>query len=315
MAAKVWMLFESGAAAEVVLSAHLTPEGNSRPIEAYLTLECDRSFSRAALRGAETAYTWAQEKVFHLSPQIISYDLLGLPNDRGVTGESGGLAFALALATHLYGDNTHPIAATGEIIASPDGGPVTSIQGINAKLAAAITLLPEDGLIFYPKENDFEVSTKVHQQALTKGITLHAVESVEQALGLLFPESSLISKRKALKPWHLIVLLALLSIVVSMIFSDDKTSRKVEPKRQIQQIDEAQPVIDEDRGDIEAVEVPATPTRTQALPEPVIAAPVKATIKSEQHSTAVEAHIDNESGSIPLLIPPARTNVDQHGFD
>lgn len=242
MAAKVWMLFESGAAAEVILSAHLTPEGNSRPIEAYLTLECDRSFSPAALRGAETAYTWAQEKLFHLSPQIISYDLLGLPNNRGVTGESGGLAFAIALATHLYGDNNLPIAATGEIISSTEGGPITAIQEINAKLKVATDQLPAGGLVFYPKENEFEVSTKVQQQALSKGLTLYAVESVEQALYILFPEANQISPHKALKPWHILILLALISILSSALFSNDKRSER----HQTQQIDEPQSIISEE---------------------------------------------------------------------
>ncbi|MBW2186398.1 MAG: hypothetical protein JRG71_08380 [Deltaproteobacteria bacterium] len=266
MAGKVWMLFECGAAAEVVLSAHLTPEGNSRPIEAYLTLECDRSFSHAALRGAETAYTWARGKLFHLSPQIISYDLLDLPKDRGVKGESGGLAFALALATHLYGDNSLPIAATGEIVASADGGPVTSIKGINAKLGAAITLLPEDGLIFYPKENEFEVSTKVQQQALAKGLPLHAVESVEQALNILFPEANLISPHKALKPWHFIVFLALLSILVSAIFSDDdKATDTVKKPQHVQQVDESQAITPQDVVPVPSKATPVTPEEVPAI--------------------------------------------------
>jgi len=315
MAAKVWMLFESGAAAEVVLSAHLTPEGNSRPIEAYLTLECDRSFSRAALRGAETAYTWAQGKLFKLSPQIISYDLLGLSNDRGVTGESGGLAFALALATHLYGDNERPIAATGEIVASPDGGPVTSIQGINAKLAAAITLLPDDGLIFYPKENDFEVSTKVQQRAQTKGVTLHAVESVEQALSLLFPESSLITKRKALKPWHFIVLLALLSILVSAIFSDDKTRDRVEPERQIEQIDSSQTVMDGKKDDIAPEVIPVAPKLIQTLPVPVSVEAEKVTITVKKSTQPEVIPVAVEEVTITPQVPIVDKKVDQHGFD
>lgn len=303
MAAKVWMLFESGAAAEVVLSAHLTPEGNSRPIEAYLTLECDRSFSRAALRGAETAYTWAQEKLFHLSPQIISYDLLGLPNDRGVTGESGGLAFALALATHLYGDNTRPIAATGEIVASPDGGPVVAIQGINEKLHAAIDQLPADGLIFYPKENDFEVSTKARQQAIDKGLTLHAVESVEQALDILFPTASLIKPSKAIKPWHIIVVLALLSIVVSMIFStDDQLTDQSEEPQHIQINHETQPAITNEVTTAQPEQITVTPEIIQTKPEVIAAEPETTTISTEEITIAPQA-------------TPIRKKVDQHGFD
>lgn len=241
MAAKVSMLFESGVAAEVMLSAHLTPEGNSRPIEAYLTFECDHSFSRAALLGAETAYTWAQEKLFHLSPQIISYDILDLPNDCEVTGESCGLAFAIALATHLYGDNNLPIAATGEIVAKHDGGPVAATQEINAKLIGATEQLPAGGLIFYPKENEFEVSTKARQQAIDKEVTLHAVESVEQALDIIFPSASLIKPNKALKPWHFFALLALISIAVSAIFSnEDKSTDSLEEPQHIQQIKEPQ---------------------------------------------------------------------------
>lgn len=186
MAAQVWMLFESGNATEVVLNPHLNSDKDTRPINAYLTVECNRSFTRAALRGAEVAYTWARKRDPELKPQTISYDLKGLADNCSLTGESGGLAFALALASHLVGNNSLPVAATGEIMASADGGPIKRIEGINEKLVAAATLLPEGGWIFYPKDNDSEITEEVHALVNKMKLSIHAIKCVDEALQLLF---------------------------------------------------------------------------------------------------------------------------------
>lgn len=236
MAAQVWMLFESGNAAEVVLNSYLNPHTEIRPINAYLTVDCNRSFSRAALRGAETAYTWARARNPELKPQTISYDLKGLPGNRSLTGESGGIAFAVALASHLVGNSSLSVAATGEIMASADGGPIKRIEGINEKLVAAATLLPEGGWVFYPQDNDGEITEEVNTLLNEKRLSRHAVGCVDEALKLLFSKEeeqeikqpAAVIKHNKLSPKHMIWAGVSLAIAVFLCLTV-LTGNKVAP--------------------------------------------------------------------------------------
>jgi hypothetical protein len=185
MTSPVWMLFESGTGVEVNLSLYAAPPDRSRPIDAFVTTECEGSFTRSARRGAEAAYAWAIKNHPAIPPSVVSYDLKGLSANQKVAGESGGLAFAIALARHLTGIDPGPVAATGEIIASPNGGPVGPIRGIVAKLEAAARLLPEGGWVFYPEGNDDEVPDELRRSLSVKGLRVHRVTSVEQVLALL----------------------------------------------------------------------------------------------------------------------------------
>jgi hypothetical protein len=62
------------------------------------------------------------------------------------------LAFAVALAKRLLNKDPGPVAATGIVESSHNGGPIKRVRGIEAKLeAAGISYLPEDGF-FIPKK-------------------------------------------------------------------------------------------------------------------------------------------------------------------
>lgn len=183
---QTYILFEDGHSVEVNLSLYAAPKGSNRPIDAYLVTECEGDFTRAARRAAETVYNKLQTTQ-DLEPQVVGFDLHGLEAGQSITGGSGGLAFAIALAKKLYsGKDIGPVAATGEIQSSRGGGVINPVKGITAKLLAASQRVPENGWVFYPKENEKEVPEGLKKVCRKKGINLYAVATVNEALDLLF---------------------------------------------------------------------------------------------------------------------------------
>ncbi len=183
---KTWMLFESGNGVTVDLSLHEPPREKNRPIDAYVVTECEGDFTGSARRAAEAVYNVAKKTRPDTGPMIVGYDLHGLPSGMPVAGSSGGLAFAIALAKRLFKYDPGPVAATGEVKTSHNGGPIGRIRGIKPKLEAACSLLPEQGWVFYPKDNDGEIPDKIRRTLADKGIKLRPVSSVAEALDELF---------------------------------------------------------------------------------------------------------------------------------
>ena len=181
-----WMLFESGSGVVVDLSLYSPSRDKTRPIDAYVVTECEGDFTGSARRAAETVYNVVHEHGEGIDPVVVGYDLQGLPGGRKVMGESGGLAFAIALAKRVYDQDPGPVAATGEVKSGHGGGPVGPVKGIKAKMEAAGRLVPENGWVFYPKENDREIPDELRKSLAGKGLRLQPVSSVAEALGLLF---------------------------------------------------------------------------------------------------------------------------------
>ena len=181
-----WMLFESGSGVVVDLSLYSPSRDKTRPIDAYVVTECEGDFTGSARRAAETVYNVVHEHGEGIDPVVVGYDLQGLPGGRKVMGESGGLAFAIALAKRVYDRDPGPVAATGEVKSGHGGGPVGPVKGIKAKMEAAGRLVPENGWVFYPKENDREIPDELRKSLAGKGLRLQPVSSVAEALGLLF---------------------------------------------------------------------------------------------------------------------------------
>jgi len=186
---QTWMLFESGEAAVVGLSIHSLPSGGSRPIDAYLVTECEGDFTSAAQRAAESVYRVAGRSLSEEGSVVVAYDLVGIPGGCPLAGESGGLAFAIALAKMVFKHDPGPIAATGMITSGSGDGPVGRVKGIEAKLKAAVQVLPEDGWVFYPRANEGEISDHLRKTTENKGLKLKPVSSVLEALEELFPSS------------------------------------------------------------------------------------------------------------------------------
>jgi len=183
---KTWMLFESGNGVTVDLSLYSPSRGKTRPIDAYVVTECEGDFTGSARRAAEAVYDVVRQRGSGLDPVVVGYDLRGLPGGRPVIGESGGLAFAIALAKRVLEQDPGPVAATGEVKSSHGGGPVGAVKGIGAKLEAAGRLVPENGFVFYPKENDGDIQEGLRRSLTDKGLKLQPVSSVAEALDLLF---------------------------------------------------------------------------------------------------------------------------------
>ena len=108
-----WMLFESGNGVVVDLSLYSPAGDRTRPIDAYVVTACEGDFTGSARRAAETVYDLLRRQGVEMNPVVVGYDLQGLPCGRQVMGESGGLAFAIALAKRIHNRDPGPVAATG----------------------------------------------------------------------------------------------------------------------------------------------------------------------------------------------------------
>ena len=181
-----WMLFESGSGVVVDLSLYSPSKDKTRPIDAYVVTECEGDFTGSARRAAETVYNVLREHGVEIDPMVVGYDLQGLPGGRKVMGESGGLAFAIALAKRVCDHDPGPVAATGDVKSGHGGGPLGAVKGIGAKIEAAGRLMPGNGWVFYPKDNDREIPDELRISLDGKGLKFQPVSSVAEALGLLF---------------------------------------------------------------------------------------------------------------------------------
>ncbi|PON15148.1 hypothetical protein C2W62_25350 [Candidatus Entotheonella serta] len=102
-------------------------------------------------------------------------------------GSSAGLAFSLMFVQASIGyasDVKLPgtVAATGVISNGTTTAEVLRVDGITEKLQAALSNLQPGDHVFYPQENHEEIDTQLHTQAAHKGITLHAISTVDQAI-------------------------------------------------------------------------------------------------------------------------------------
>ncbi len=207
-----WVLFESGAAAAVDLNFYEPTRGAGRPIDAYVVSECDGDFTTAARRASEVVYHKGRQVQPDLGAMVVGYDLQGEKELGAVAGESGGLAFAVALAKKIFKQNPGPVAATGDIRGSHGGGPLRPVNGIQEKIQAAGRLLPKKGWILYPRENDEEIPDSLREFLTGRGLKLRPVSSVFEALDLLFDLERARPKRS---PRKLIGGLVLLLIVAA----------------------------------------------------------------------------------------------------
>jgi len=220
---KTWMLFESGIGVEVDLSLYSPPGERGRPIDAYVVTECEGGFTGSARRAAETVYHVLKKHGSEIEPVVVGYDLQGLPAGVPVTGESGGLAFAIALARRILGQNPGPVAATGEIRSSHGDGSVGPVNGIPAKLRAAGRLVPEKSRVLYPEANDPDIPDDLRRSLTEKGLVLHPVSSVKDALELLFEFPAAPRKgtviRRGTRPFRSGLLVAILILAAALLLA------------------------------------------------------------------------------------------------
>jgi hypothetical protein len=73
------------------------------------------------------------------------------------TGDSGGLAFALAFALAAAPRGQISVAATGIL---GDDGSIQPVNGVPQKLAAALAVLPPGGILVFPGGNERDVAPR-----------------------------------------------------------------------------------------------------------------------------------------------------------
>jgi hypothetical protein len=223
---RTWILFESGNSVSVDLSLFSAPKENIRPIDAYVVTEAEGTVTYSARRAAGAVYEVVRNYNPEIGPLVAGFDFTAKFQ---VTGESGGLAFAVALAKRLLNKDPGPVAATGIVESSHNGGPIKRVRGIEAKLEAAGVVLPFGGWIFYPEENENEISVELRNRLISKGLNLYPVSSVAQTIEILFankpykrgkPAQRRYLKKKMLMPF--LFFLMFLVAPIGLVFWKDK---------------------------------------------------------------------------------------------
>ncbi|MDP1614258.1 MAG: hypothetical protein Q8L68_00505 [Methylococcales bacterium] len=102
-----------------------------------------------------------------------------------VQGHSADLLFALAVITTALprAQKLFPsFAATGML---DEKGFVQGVEGIPAKLRAALLVIKAGGIIFFPRANETEINDELRQLAATQSIELCPIERLDQAVAKL----------------------------------------------------------------------------------------------------------------------------------
>ncbi len=182
----VWMVLAAPGAAGLAcpLRAHLGigVRGEAlRRVAAPPGASADLAAS--ALAGARLAHATLRREKYLDRQIIVRFESAGeLAN---VHGRSADLACALAVAAAVLGARgaTLPaLAATGTL--AEDGG-IGPVEGVAAKLAAALETLPEGGVFVFPGRNGEEIPPALRARAHARRIALLASFRFEEALARL----------------------------------------------------------------------------------------------------------------------------------
>jgi len=193
-----WLLLEraDGEGLAVELRAELSRGGQSKTslgpffqqtFEIRLRPDQDNDLALSAEKGGWQGF-WLLWRENHVQ-QSVSAHFCFSPPEHPVYGRSADLLFALAVATGTMGAVAAdaklpvpaypPLAATGVL---DENGRVQRVQGVPAKLKAALAVMPAGGLIFYPKRNEDEVDAALKRDATAAGIELCPVERLYDAV-------------------------------------------------------------------------------------------------------------------------------------
>jgi len=174
-----YCLFNTGDFATVTVEKHETDP--SEPVQGFFVLDGGRGFSLAAKRAAVRVYSVLKNQGMSVPKYSAMFDLLmdSTQDLMSVSGQSGGLAFALALASEIMGKGCGPVAATGIIEADGSIGKVLQAD-LDAKIEAACRALSKGGVLICPQDN--QISDESREVLKGKGIELIRVAAVAQAL-------------------------------------------------------------------------------------------------------------------------------------
>ena len=198
---ETWVLFESGHSRLVSISLNPLSMAGGRPIDGYFVIGGEAGgFTIAARRAAQAVYESAKQRFqrSYQRPVSVAYDLEHASCAETFFGESAGLAFAVALAKRVYEKDPGPVAATGAV-SGGEKGSVERVEGIAAKLQAALDVLPEGGWVFCPKANEQEITDTLRKRIEDNGIRIRFVSRVSEMLDILFPQDKPVAEALALR--------------------------------------------------------------------------------------------------------------------
>ncbi len=185
MREKTWILLASENAVPLHVTLHQAPPNSPRPVEVFLITDQPPEVLQSAQRGCQAAWAAAKGMGLDLPNVTAGFDLAGVTQKSPVTGESAGLAFAVALLQRQLGFK-RPVAATGIVSSGIPPGPLERVEGFGEKCRAVAALArqcgPDPGLLFlFPKANAEEFDKGLAGD----GVEPIPVESVEEAVSIL----------------------------------------------------------------------------------------------------------------------------------
>lgn len=190
-----YALFKDGTVSAIVQEFQKRGSADKGPpIAGFLPAQVKPDIKESAFKGWWSAYHILLNKDF-ISPERKYYIHAEFGDDevtKKADGKSAGLAFALKFAHKvLIKERGIPpdfqISATGAISDHTADARVTRVDGINKKVAAAIAVLKEGDLLFYPEANDADLDATWRTKAEHNGIRLKPVATVAEAIKVLLP--------------------------------------------------------------------------------------------------------------------------------
>lgn len=197
-----YAIFGDGSVARILLG-RLPHSGGPEPIELVPIGIDDPDIKDSAKVASIAAYS-ILDKIVELKGKKYCFSYQFDAGGRKIFGKSAGLALALAFVQEIR-NLTFDIAATGEISNALPTAKVKGVEKIEAKLKAAIEVLPAGGMVFYPGENQDEVEWELREKARKKGVDLIPVSTLRKAIEKIIPPPPR-------PPRMLLVVLALVAI-------------------------------------------------------------------------------------------------------
>ena len=230
---KIFVIFESGRTYSLNCTVYSANKGYSRPVDAYIITESDGDFTTAAKRAVESVYSYTVKKGFSITPSIAGFDLLERDNQTiQISGESGGLAFAVAFAKCILKPylaksdfdnlNNKDVAATGVISSN---GTIKRVNGIEQKLKKAAEILPENSWILFPEENQKDITFELEKIFKNKNHKVSAVSNVDMIMELLLGDNSrgklLVVTNNINRKFILKILFVIVTALIVIVFAGE----------------------------------------------------------------------------------------------
>ena len=193
---ETYALFADGSASRIVFD-FFTPDPKDDPVRvAFPDIE-DPQVRSSARNGCLAAYR-NLVRLGHIPEGRRYFPTIQYADPSAnmkALGASAGLAFGLKFAQQAYWlargvDLGFSVAATGEVSDSTGTASVTRVEGISAKLLAALRDLSSGDRLFYPLDNDSEIDPRVRTTAAELNVRLQPVSTVEQAVQDLLPKGT-----------------------------------------------------------------------------------------------------------------------------